>query len=73
MSAIERFCFARWIALIMFTTAIATMMPMIATTIRSSMSVKPREAVRRAFNASSSRSVSPARNQDPCLGSGPGP
>ena len=46
MSAIERFCFARWIALIMFTTAIATMMPMIATTIRSSINVNPRKPAR---------------------------
>ena len=45
MSPIERFCLARWIALIMFTIEIATMIPMIATTIRSSMSVNPRRLV----------------------------
>src|SRR5512140_685261 len=73
MSAIERFCFPRWIAMVTSTTEIATMMPMIATTIKSSISVKPEDPVRRVFNRASFRSVPPVRNQDPCLGPRPGP
>ena len=41
MSAIVRFCLPRSIALSRFGMAMAAMMPMIATTISSSMSVKP--------------------------------
>src|SRR3954447_4585034 len=41
MSAIERFCFARCMAVSRLGIAIAARMPMIATTISSSMSVKP--------------------------------
>ena len=42
MSAIVRFCFARCIAAKRLGTAIAARMPIIATTIKSSISVKPR-------------------------------
>ncbi len=41
MSPIVRRCLARWIALSRFGIAMATMMPMIATTISSSIRVKP--------------------------------
>jgi hypothetical protein len=41
MSPMVLFCLARWIAFSRFGMAMATMMPMIATTISSSMRVKP--------------------------------
>jgi hypothetical protein len=46
MSAIVLFCFPRWMALRRLGMAMAAMMPMIATTMSSSISVKPLRLLR---------------------------